>query len=695
MRPGPILPRRTLVCAPLFIALLLGPAMANGRGMNPWDVARLKNVASVAVSPDGGRIAYTLSVPRDPMSDENGPVDRELHVYDRRAQRTQAFVVGKVHVSHVSFTADGRYLGYLAKRGDDENPTLYVIALAGGESRRLVRWPEEISDYAFGPSGRRVAFLAKQKKDEDREALKEKGFDMEVYEERARPTQLFLVDVDLDDASAEPGEPVRVEIDDHLSDLQWAPSGEHLLVSVAPTSRIDDRYVARHFAVVDAAAGRFVGHIDTEGKLGAARLSPDGSQVAFVGAVDLHDPSAGRLMVAPATGGAPKMILGPEFLGAVRAVRWIDSQNLLFLADRGTHSFVGRIRSRGGKVREVVAADHPVLTSFDLSADGRILAAVGDAPTHPAELFAGRVGKALERLTDSNPWLGEIELAEQRVFEWEARDGLRIEGILMQPLHREEGERVPLVVVVHGGPESHERDGWKTVYSRGGQFLASEGFAVFYPNYRGSTGRGVDFSLSSQGDPGGAEFEDVVDGIDALVAGGLVDEDRVGITGGSYGGYATAWGATYYSERYAAAVMFVGISEQIAKFGTTDIPLESQLVHQYPKKVYDDWDFFRERSPIFHARGSTTPLLILHGKADPRVHPTQSMIMYRYYQHLAEAPVRLVWYPGEGHGNRKAAGRLDYSLRLLRWMKHYLVDGGGEMPPFDLDYDAAIEEMKG
>jgi dipeptidyl aminopeptidase/acylaminoacyl peptidase len=141
--------------------------------------------------------------------------------------------------------------------------------------------------------------------------------------------------------------------------------------------------------------------------------------------------------------------------------------------------------------------------------------------------------------------------------------------------------------------------------------------------------------------------------------------------------------------------MFVGVSEQFAKFGTTDIPRESELVHQAPRKVYDDWQFFLERSPVYYAEGSTTPLLIMHGKDDPRVHPTQSMIMYRYFKHLADAPVRLVWYPGEGHGNRKAAGRLDYSLRLMRWMKHYLMEDGEEMPGFEIDYDGEIERMKG
>lgn len=128
---------------------------------------------------------------------------------------------------------------------------------------------------------------------------------------------------------------------------------------------------------------------------------------------------------------------------------------------------------------------------------------------------------------------------------FKASDGLRLEGILIRPLDPQEGKRYPLILTVHGGPESHLRNGWLTSHSNPGQTAAARGFAVFYPNYRGSTGRGVAFSKMGQGDFAGKEFSDLVDAVDHLVASGLVNRDRVGITGGSYGGYATAWGATY------------------------------------------------------------------------------------------------------------------------------------------------------
>jgi dipeptidyl aminopeptidase/acylaminoacyl peptidase len=326
-----------------------------------------------------------------------------------------------------------------------------------------------------------------------------------------------------------------------------------------------------------------------------------------------------------------------------------------------------------------------VLNALEIARDGKALALIASAPTHPPEVFRLDASATTPtRVSDSNPWLATMRFAKQEVVRFKARDGLELEGVLVRPLDEQPGRRYPLILTVHGGPEAHDRNGWVTSYSNAGQVGAARGFAVLYPNYRGSTGRGVAFSKLSQGDPAGKEFDDLVDAVDHLVGLGLVDKARVGVTGGSYGGYATGWCSTYYTDRFAAGVMFVGISENVSKVGTTDIPNEEFLVHAL-KRPWESWSSMLERSPVYHAAKSKTPLLVLGGTDDPRVHPSQSMAMYRYMK-LHGKTVRLVRYPGEQHGNRRAASRFDYSLRLLQWMEHYLKGPGGPMPPMDVDY---------
>ena len=198
-----------------------------------------------------------------------------------------------------------------------------------------------------------------------------------------------------------------------------------------------------------------------------------------------------------------------------------------------------------------------------------------------------------------------------------------------------------------------------------------------------------------QGDYAGKEFDDLVDAITHLDKQGIINKDRVGITGGSYGGYASAWGATALSEHFAASVMFVGISDQLSKFGTTDIPNEMYNVHarSYP---WEKWQWMLERSPIYHTDKAKTPLLIMHGDSDTRVHPSQSMELYRYIKTRTDTPVRLVLYPGEGHGNRKVAAKLDYSIRLMRWMEFYLKgrSKGNKIPNYKIDHAKKLSKTK-
>lgn len=664
----------------VLLALLAVPSLlsASAEVFNEHHVASLRSVAEAAISPDGARVAYTLRVFPRPPEEDDGRNWTELHVV-RDDGVSLPFVAGKVNVSDVAWTPDGRAISFLTKRGDDKHRSLYVISIEGGEARRVLSHGADIREYSWSPDGGRVAFLASEAIPQEQTKLREKGFNQEVYEEDWKPVRVWIGEPGNDKA-----EHRALELPGSASELHWSPEDSRLAVALAPTSLIDDSFMRRVIHIVDVETGGIVATVEHEGKFGVVRWSPDGRRLAFIGSEDLHDTREGRLMVVSAEGGRARNLL-PGYLGHIQALAWRDPETIHYVSDEGVWTTHGRIR-HDGSARETLAPEGgTILAGLSLSKDGRAAAFTGQSPSHPHEVFLQKADEKPRRLTDSNPWLAKMRFAPQEVVTYQARDGLEIEGLLIRPLEEEKGNRYPLIVVVHGGPEAHYSNGWLTAYSIPGQMAAAKGFAVFYPNYRGSTGRGVDFAKTSQGDPAGKEFDDVVDGVDHLIAAGLADRDRVGITGGSYGGYASAWGATYYSDRFAASVMFVGLSELISKLGTGDIPHEMHLVH-WRKWPWEDWNFFQERSPLFHIKKHATPLLILHGKEDPRVDRGQSLQLYRYLKLLNQAPVRLVLYPGEGHGNARAASRLDYSLRMMRWFEHYLSGPGGDPPPFELTY---------
>jgi dipeptidyl aminopeptidase/acylaminoacyl peptidase len=663
----------------------LAPPVATQEGrFTPELVARLSSVTAARLSPDGTRSAYVLAVPRRAGVDEDGAAWSELWVADVDGSRTRAYVAGKGTVSAPLFTPDGRELAFLAKRGADKETSLYLIPLDGGEARPAVALAGAIEGFDLAPDGRRVVCLASAAKEAAREALRDKGFRQEVFEEDGRPNELWIATLD---GSAPPR---RVPFEGHPRDVRWSPVDERLLVSWTPTTLVDDDYVQKRVRVVDGVGGAVLADIENPGKLGPIAWSPDGTRVALIAAGDEHDPSAGRLCVAPATGGVP-VDLRPGLEADALDFAWQGPDALLVVTHAGLWSRLEKLvlAAGGAEVKVLVEGGGPILTSLHLAADGQSAVFVAHAPAFPPEVLYMRHGeREPRRLTHSNPELAGLRFARQEGLTYAARDGLQLEGVLIHPLERAEGARLPLILNVHGGPESHVSNGWLTSYSNPGQVAAARGFAVFQPNYRGSTGRGVAFSKLGQGDPAGKEFDDLLDAVDHLIATGLVDGARVGVTGGSYGGYATAWCSTRFSERFAAGVMMVGIANKISKVGTTDIPDEEFMVHAL-KRPWDDWQGLLERSPIYHAAESKTPLLILHGKDDPRVHPSQSRELYRHLKLRGQAPVRLVLYPGEGHGNRRAAARLDYALRSLQWFEHYLLGPSGAMPPAELAYGAA------
>ena len=677
LRPNPVF----LICVLTIALVATVSADDGGRTLTPLDLARLQSMKSARISPDGSLIAAVRSVPRTLFDQVDGPNWAELYIIDVATGVARPFVTGEVTVSGVEWRPDNSAVSFLAKRANDDHIKLYLIPITGGEAQAVVSVETTVTSYAWSRDGARVALIAKEPKTETEKEFEEQGFNQQIFEEDARPLRVWIAEI------GAAGVPRSLDLEGSAVRVRWSPDGERLAVAMTPRPLVDDRLMFQQVHIVDAATGEIEATVDREGKLGVFEWSPDGGRLAMISGEDIHDPSASSLMVVSADGGVPKN-LTRGFEGSVTALAWLDADVLVFLADVGVTSEIYRVTAAGGPRKPLERFSGGVVyTSMNVANDGRQVALIGNSYSHPGEVFsldlAGELPPA--RLTEANPWLAGIRLAPQEVVLHEARDGLELEGILIRPLDGSPERAAPLVMVVHGGPEGHRRNGWLSRYSSPAQVLAARGYAVFFPNYRGSTGRGVAFTKLGQADAAGAEFDDLVDAVDHLIEIGVADKNRIGVTGGSYGGYATAWLTTRYNERFAAGVMFVGISNKISKFGTTDIPKEESLVHalSYP---WEKWDFFLERSPLKHAEKTTTPLLIMGGDADPRVSPTQSMEMYRALKTIGKAPVRLVRYPGEGHGNRRAAARFDYQLRLLRWFDHYLMSTPTELPSYHLDY---------
>ncbi len=666
-------------------ALLVGlPVTATGqasRDLTPFDVMMLRSVSGVYPSPAGGGIAFTRSEPRG-TADGPGGGYSSLYLLAEEGERPLA--VGKRTIGGVEWSPDGMWLTYLERRDGDPGRQLYALSMGGGEAVRVFVWGEGVSQYRWRPDGKAVAFTAPVPDSPTRADARRAGFRQTVYDEDWNPVGLYLWE-------AETGDVRPLGVRGSTFDLEWSPDGTRLALAVAPRPLTDDSYMFKRIDLLEVASGAISTLVDNPGKLGPFAFSPDGRRLGFVSAADRRDPHAGMLCVAD-VGTGEIATLTPGWEGMVHDFQWLDPETVRTRISRGVES---RVSDFNVEARQWSDLPGGQFAFESVRTVGGTVTAVVSGPAHPSEVYS-LVGDSWIRRTESNPWLEGVPLSRQEVYALQARDGVEIEGILLFPLDFQEGRRYPLVLVIHGGPESHFNNSWLTTYSNWGQLLSRRGYFVWFPNYRSSTGRGVDFAKADHGDPMGKEFEDHLDAVTHLVEKGWVDEGRVGIGGGSYGGYTAAWAATRHSDHFAASVSFVPITHVPTKWLASDIPWEFFYVHYeevWPTEE-DQWEFLSSRSPLSFAASCRTPLLLLGGTADPRVHPSQPHMLYRAVRASTQTPVRYVQYPGEGHGNRMNVYRYDYALRALRWFDHYLRPGDHRMdepPAVDVDYGEWID----
>ena len=663
--------RITLFAAALTASVSLAATAAHARPMTPEDVAKIEALGTVAVSPDGKRIAYTTgSRPDVTEGEDDGGYRGELKIATGPGE-ARAYLPADISPGQVAFTPDGSMVTFLWAKGDDDT-AVWGVPVAGGTYEKLAAVPGTgVRSYEIAPDGSTIYMLAGPGEDEQRTAEAEGGFDAKVYEEEFRPARMFAAQLGggLDEA------PREIALPGFVSAFDVSPDGTRALVQTAPTPLVDDSYTKMRVNLIDLASGDVTAIVETPGKIGDVEWAGDGSQLSLIAGVDMNDPAATTLHLVDASTGTYRALNAGAAEAAVDA-EWLESGRLAAVIHVGTEARL-RLYDADGSVAQEYDPGELILTRIE--AAGGTLAVAADTPRHPSELFVWKDG-AFERWTTHNPWLAEIDFGTQRTYTYTAADGQEIEGVLIEPVGGAPAGGAPTIMNIHGGPEAHESNGWQTAYSKPGQVAAGQGYAVFLPNYRGSTGYGVAFAKQHQGNYTDPEFRDIVDAKRALVAEGIADTDRTGITGGSYGGYASGWGATHYSDEFAASVMFVGISNQVSKFGTGDIPYEMYNVHSraWP---WDDWLGMLEVSPVYHVDKANTPILIMHGEEDTRVNPGQSLELYRSLKvRKPEVPVRLVFYPDEGHGNQGAAARYDYNLRMMRWFDTYLKTGDRRAP---------------
>ena len=681
------------LCA-VFFAFVLTIITYGQEVLTGGDIMRIKTCTETRISPDGAWIAYSVRQIRD-VNDKAGADYSELYLVSVKTGVIKPYVTGKVNVSLIRWSPDGLRIGFIMRRGENTMGQVWTIPLNGGEAVQLTNSASSISDFQWAPSGKYIVYIAQTPESPQEKNLKEKEFNFIFYEENIKSRNLYLQNLDIineinDAEQLSPGL--------NIWDFRFSDDGNYIIYSASEKNLIDQRYMFRSIYSLDLKSRTVKMVMKSPWKLGTYSLSPDNLHLAYCAGLDSTDQAVSQLYVLTLPAGVVTNLTLPEFRGHVEWVAWLDNQNIVYQSAEGVWSTLRTVHLQGKNRQLLLNAEKSGInfSNTNFNATLKKFSMIGSTPQIPGDVFCWEVGKNMRRMTNINPWLEMKQLGVQSLVKYKARDGWDIEGILIQPVRYEQGTKYPLIVYVHGGPESHFSNSWLSNYENPGQVFAAQGYFVFYPNYRASTGYGIKFSMAGYHDPAGSEFDDIADGIDYLVRQGFVDAGRVGLAGGSYGGYAAAWFGTYYTKYVKAVHMFVGISDLISKRSTTDIPWEDLYVHM-GKKLEDSWEFNLQRSPVYWAQQSQTAFLICGGTNDTRVHPGQSLELYRRLKMNHHPAVRYIQYPGEAHGNSKQTSKIDFLYRQIEWFNWYVKDArsiAGPMPPLDISQLYGLENTQ-
>jgi dipeptidyl aminopeptidase/acylaminoacyl peptidase len=633
----------------------------------PEDLVDIRAVGEVQISAGGDLVAFVVTEPADPAKPQK-PRDTNIWVVPADGSHpARPFAASPKSDTHPRWSPDGRYLAFLSDRGEpvgDEKETknqVYLMRTDGGEAEQLTHFIGGVADFDWSRDGAMVACTVLDAETDAEQKKHKDGYDENFVDHQYKFARLWVVT--LADRKAE--QVTRQDL--YISSFAWSPDGTELAVRAAATPRNDDVYWQARLLVVRRLTGEIVRTLSANAA-GDARWSPDGQAIAF----QEYSPTriGSWLAVVPAAGGMARPLL-KDYAGNVRDYRWeADSKHLEVELNERTHDRFLSLDSADGSFAALPAETALSAADFTISQDGRVLAYARGTGDSPPDVWALTVGGRPGKLTNLNPQVKDWRLGAVREISWKSRkDGATIYGVLVTPPDFKPSQAYPTIVEIHGGPEWAWWSGWLGSWHEWAQLLASNGYVVFLPNPRGSTGQGWKFTEANRDDWGGGDFRDVMDGVDSLIDQKIADPNRLGIGGWSYGGFMTSWAVTQ-TPRFKAAVVGAAVTNLFSFDGTTDI------TPSFLRNYFLDLPFMRRadydnHSAMTFLKNCKTPSLILHGEADERVPTSQGWEFYNGLRMLG-VPAEMVTYPREHHGFHERAHQVDLLTRIVAWYDKYL-----------------------
>jgi dipeptidyl aminopeptidase/acylaminoacyl peptidase len=679
-----------LVLAPLVLAQQSTP-----RAITIEDYFQVREVSDPQLSPDGKSVAYTVKTPilKDDKNEER------IWMVATSGGTALALTATGESSSHARWSPDGRFMAFLSERNEGKTQ-VWLLNRQGGEAEQLTDTPQDVEDFAWSPDGHKLVLILRDPTIEELEAAKSsKGKDASSTETDAkdkkktqkpwvidrlqfkldeigyldrRRTHLYTFDV----ASKALTQITSGDFDD--SEPAWSPDGKSLAFTSNRSAPDPDATYDLNIWVVDATnvdKGAHLAQVTTNpGADASPAWSPDGKWIAYVTQLDpkLFDYSTKHLAVSPAAGGAAK-VLTLSFDRMVSVPHFSpDGKFIYFLADDDGTQNVCRIPVSGGEITRPVSG-RLMVSGYALAPTGDLVAQVATID-RPDELFTATDGKLTQITHTNDTLLSQLKLSQGEYVHFKSKDGTAISGYLYKPLDYVPGKKYPTILRPHGGPVW----AYYAEFNHLPELLAANGYAVLFPNPRGSTGYGEKYSKAIFADWGNKDFQDDMAMVDYAIEQGIADPDKLAVGGWSYGGISTDFIITQ-TTRFKAAISGAGSALFISYFGHDMYQKDYEVELGLPWEKGAAWE---RVSPFYRVKNVTTPTLFMGGDIDWNVPVLGGEQMYQALKRL-HVPTELVVYPGEYHEFKTPSHIKDRLQRYLAWYGHYVKGDSVPARPVD------------
>ena len=659
----------------LLALLITAPGSAQKVRLQLEDYMKLCSISEPQISPDGTSIVFVLSHVN--LRDDRH--DRDLVLLDIGSRAQRVLTHDRRGLGSPRWSPSGDRIAFEALDVTAKEPHVQVFSLpmSGGEARRITDAPNGVEQFAWRPNGKEIAYVASddpQNRNQIEQHLDafEVGDNDYLATSAELPSHIWLVSAEGSNArrltsgtwsvaKSAPSSPPA-------SPLNWSSDGKFILFTRQEYPPFGDNDLTT-IQILNVDTGE-IRKLTSQSRFESFGLfSPSGSRVTYLYPEGGDPSNENQVVITPAIGGTGSVVTGSIDRNIIRDIWMPDGNSLLVGAHDRTRASMW-LQQIGGEARKLALGD--VVPAGLFWMDGFVgnkgdIAFPASTPSHPSELYylASPDGHP-QCLTDFNNTISSLDLGKTESFEWHGPDHFSEDGVLVFPPDFKPGAKFPLVLVLHGGPTLSSTIAFNFLP----QLLASHGYLVFEPNYRGSDNSGNAYQRANFDDFGDGPGRDVMAGVEALIKRGFVDQSRIGVSGWSHGGYMTAW-LIGHSSIWKAAVAGAPVTDWYDEYNLTDANVAIRYGFKGSPYVGDNLKDYREQSPITYFSRIKTPTLILHDTGDNRVSITQSYALYRALKDNG-VEVKFVAYPVSGHAPGDPIRQMDIYRRSVEWMDQHL-----------------------